>query len=295
MTKSFKFSAMRGLLLLALTLLALAAHADSALALQEIYAALQAPLSQNQFKRALVLESTDSPDGMRGDVYGVLDYPFGTVSSGLNSPSHWCDVLILHINTKYCHPVAGPDGTRLRIYIGKKTPESLATAMRIDLDYSVVALAPDYFEIVLHAKDGPQGTSDFHISLTGIAAQNNQTFLHLTYRYATNWFARLAMQTYLGTVGYGKVGFTPIGPQANGQPELVAGVRGLVERNTMRYYLAIDSFLAATHNAPAQQLENRLQHWFGAAEQYPQQLHDMARPEYLEMKRSEHERQQTAQ
>ena len=31
----------------------------------------------------------------------------------------------------------------------------------------------------------------------------------------------------------------------DGQPQLVGGVRGVLERNTLRYYLAIDAWLAA--------------------------------------------------
>jgi hypothetical protein len=36
-----------------------------------------------------------------------------------------------------------------------------------------------------------------------------------------------------------------------------------------------------------------LQSWFTAVEHYPRQLHEMDRPQYLEMKRSEYQRQQT--
>ena len=111
--------------------------------------------------------------------------------------------------------------------------------------------------------------------------------------YAMNFIGRLAVHTYLGTVGRGKVGFTVIGKRADGQPDYVGGVRGLVERNTMRYYLAIDSFLGASDAVPAVRLEHRLQSWFTAVERYPRQLHEMDRAEYLEMKRAEHLRQQT--
>ncbi len=89
-----------------------------------------------------------------------------------------------------------------------------------------------------------------------------------------------------------KVGFTVIGKQADGQPDYIGGVRGLVERNTMRYYLAIDIFLGAAHTAPAAQFEKRLQNWFTAVERYPRQLHEMDRGEYLVMKRAEYLRQQ---
>jgi len=80
---------------------------------------------------------------------------------------------------------------------------------------------------------------------------------------------RLAMKTYLATIGSGKVGFTQTGKLANGQPEHIGGMRGVVERNTLRYYLAIDAHLGAFSTAPPLQLQKRLQSWFTATEQYP--------------------------
>ena len=86
-----------------------------------------------------------------------------------------------------------------------------------------------------------------------------------------------------------------VGRQGNGQPDYVAGVRGLVERNTMRYYLAIDSFLESAAAPPQAQLEQRLQSWFSAVERYPRQLHEVDRDAYLQMKYAEFARQQTFQ
>jgi hypothetical protein len=100
------------------------------------------------------------------------------------------------------------------------------------------------------------------------------------------------MQTYLGTIGRDKVGFTVAGTQADGQSRYIGGIRGVVERNTMRYYLAIEAFLGAL-SVPAQaQLEKRLHDWFTASERYPRQLHEMEQKPYLDMKRREYQRQQ---
>jgi len=66
----------------------------------------------------------------------------------------------------------------------------------------------------------------------------------------------------------------------------------VVERNTMRYYLAIESYLGALSAPPQTRLEKRLQDWFAASERYSRQLHEMERGEYLEMKRREYQRQQ---
>jgi len=99
------------------------------------------------------------------------------------------------------------------------------------------------------------------------------------------------MQGYLATVGASKVGFTVTGNEG-GQPSYIGGVRGVVERNTMRYYLAIDSYLKEMDAAPGDQQERRLRNWFSATERYARQLREVEREDYMEMKRAEIARQQ---
>ncbi|MGF1645270.1 MAG: hypothetical protein ACFCUJ_16650 [Thiotrichales bacterium] len=100
------------------------------------------------------------------------------------------------------------------------------------------------------------------------------------------------MKTYLATVGRDKVGFTLIGERENGQPEYIGGMHGVVERNTMRYHLAIDAYLGAVDTPPRARLDKRLQDWFTATVQYPHQLHEVNQTAYLNMKRREYLRQQ---
>ncbi len=259
------------------------------------FATLEAPLKQNQFKRPLVLESSEISNKLKGDIYAVVDYPLNKVGVELSNPDHWCDVLLLHINTKYCRATANAAATSLRVNVGKKTPEELRLVAHIDFNYKVVTSSPEYFQIKLDAADGPLGTSDYLILLEAVATPNAKTLLHLTYSYAMNFGARLGMRTYLKTIASDKVGFTVTGKQANGQAVYIGGVRGLVERNTMRYYLAIDSFLdaATTASTEAEQTEKRLQTWFTSVERYPRQLHEMDREEYMSMKRAENIRQKT--
>lgn len=270
-----------------------ASDSEPATALRGEYARLSGPLQKNPFERPLVLYSLETTEGLQGDIYAVVVYPFSTVSTGLKSPGNWCEVMILHINTKYCHAIKEPTGTALRVYIGKKTPQTLADAARVDFSYQQTAATPGYFAITLKAKDGPLGTSDYLIQLEVVELSKTKSFLHLTYSYGVGFAGRMAMQAYLATVGAGKVGFTLVDQGDNGgEPDFVAGVRGVVERNTMRYYLAIDSFLASQSESPSAQLEKRLQAWFTAVERYPRQLHEVDRPAYLEMKRAEVIRQQ---
>ena len=269
---------------------------DPMASLRDKHTALEQQLQRNPFGRPLVLESTESPNRVTGEIYAVLPYPFAQVRANLNRADQWCDVISLHINTKYCRPASGPAGTMLRVHVGKKTPEELGDAARVDFAYRVGLATPEYFDIALQADTGPMGTSDYRIALEAVELPNAQTFLHLTYSYAFNFAGKLAMQTYLATLARDKIGFTPVGQpdyKRSGQAGYVGGMRGLVERNAMRYYLAIDAFLESYGGAPEARFERRLQSWFTATEQYPRQLRETDRAAYMQMKRAENLRQQT--
>jgi hypothetical protein len=71
----------------------------------------------------------------------------------------------------------------------------------------------------------------------------------------------------------------------------VDNLRGVIERNTMRYYLAIDAYLSAVDLPQAQRQEHRLREWYSATERYPRQLHEMEQDDYLAMKQKEIARQ----
>jgi hypothetical protein len=272
-----------------------AADTESASALRDKYALLTEPLNTNAFQRPLVLLSSETTTGMRGDIYALMAFPFVAVSSALKNPDQWCEVMILHINTKYCHAAPDSAGTVLTVNIGAKTPQELAQASRVKFNFRLRESTPEYFEVLLDAKDGPLGTSDYRIRMEAVTLPQNKTFLHLTYSYSANLAAKLTMQAYLATVGADKVGFTVMSTATNGSPVFVDGVRGLVERNTMRYYLAIDSYMQAKQAPASAQLDQRLHTWFAGVEKYPLQLHEMDLPAYLEMKHAEVLRQQTVQ
>ncbi|MHB8824924.1 MAG: hypothetical protein ACYC5T_08810 [Thiobacillus sp.] len=268
---------------------------QSAASLHAKYASLAEQLHHNPFRRPLSLDSAESSSDLKGDIYALVNYPFPTVSAALNGPEQWCDVLILHINTKYCRATTDASTTALAVSIGKKTPQPLKEAYPIEFSYRVAAATAKYLDIQLDAQEGPLSTRNYRIQLQAVPVGNGQTFLHLTYSYDYGMVGRLAMKSYLATIGSGKVGFTRTGKQSSGQPEHIGGMRGVVERNTMRYYLAIDAYLGALATAPPLQLQKRLQSWFSATEQYPRQLREVDRAAYMDMKRSEYLRQQTSQ
>ena len=260
-------------------------------ALQAKYTALAPQLTKNEFDRPLVIESTESDKSVSGNAYAVINYPFATVAAAFKDADNWCEVLILHLNTKYCR--AEGDSTRsvLAVAVGKKHPQEIREAYNLNFDFRPGLSTPEYMAVQMNADKGPVGTHNYRINLRVVPIAGGKTFMHLQYSYGYGLAGRMAMQGYLATMGSGKPGFTRIEAQTGGTKAPVEGMRGAVERNTMRYYLAIDAYLASLNSTTPEQLEKRLQHWFDATERYPRQLHEIDRSAYLTMKRSEHRRQ----
>ncbi|WP_235272669.1 hypothetical protein [Methylotenera versatilis] len=252
-------------------------------------------MNSNQFNRPLYLNSEESSDNLKGEIYAVVNHPFAKVNTALNNPAHWCDVLILHINIKYCQASSNKNGAVLNVNLGKKYDQSLEDTSRVEFNYREIVSSADYFAIQLNAEKGPLGTSNYRIWIESIPLKNGQTFLHFTYTYSFGLTGRVAMKTYLATIGRDKVGFTRTNKQVDSNPpDYIQGVRGVVERNTMRYYLAIDAYLATLNIASDSMPEKRFQLWYTSNENYPRQLHEVEQAEYMAMKRKEYKRQQTA-
>lgn len=285
-------------LLVAAALAAPAAHAvaspgpaaatapgGNAAALQARYASLQPQLERNPFNRPLYLQATEAGRDQHGEVYAVVEHPFEVTERGLRQAQSWCDVLILPYNTKHCH--ATSDGGRLDVRIGRKADQAPQDAHPISFAYAVEAESGDYFRVALNAPDGPLSTRDYRIVLEATPLDAKRTFIHLGYSYGFGAMARLAMQAYLATAGAHKVGFTVTGHDAQGNPEYVRGMLGATERNTMRYFLAIDAYLGSLAAPERQRLDKRINDWYAASTKYPRQLSELERGEYVAMKRRE--------
>lgn len=271
------------------------AEADPASALRVRHAALSAQLEHSPFPQQLHVESIDDPGASQGEVYAVVDYPVATVIDAFSSPANWCDALILHPNVKYCRPGSRDGRTVLSTAIGRNFEQPLSRAYRVEFTFGVAASQPDYVDIELKARKGPLGTANYRISLEAVGLENERAFVHLRYAYTYGFLGRMAMKRYLATSGRDKVGFTVIGDPDDPQPKFIGGIRGAIERNTMRYYLAIDAYLGALATPSPARFEQSLERWFNATELYPLQLREIDRDSYFTMKRSEYARQQAAQ
>jgi hypothetical protein len=214
-------------------------------------------------------------------VFAVVNHSFREVTTGLDTPGDWCEVLILHLNVKSCGTSPTNKGRSLQLILGTKQGSPADGGHRLAFSFRVVESSADRFQVAMQADEGPLGTSDYQLSLEATPTAPGQSFLHLAYAYSFSTTARLAMSTYLHTLGKSKVGFTVTGHGADGEPVYVGGVRGALERNTMRYYLGIETFLASASVPPPVRRQWRLTSWFDATEKYGRQLHELTRDEYL--------------
>lgn len=253
------------------------------------YASLNKELRNSPFNRPLLIDSKEESDSATGEVYAVVNYPFAKVNNALKDPSNWCDIMILHQNTKYCKASGDINDAELKMLIGKKVSQDLDDAHKMDLNYRLIKSDSNFMAVQLVADQGPLGTKNYQVLLEAVPINSKQTFLHFSYSYAYGLAGSVAIKAYLASAGRNKVGFS-LDEDGSGY---IGGVRGMVERNTMRYYLAIDSYLGALSAPPEKRPIKRLQDWYAATERYPRQLHEITRNAYLSMKREEIRRMET--
>jgi hypothetical protein len=262
--------------------LALSATAIRAEPLMATYRALQPRLAASPFGRPLYLESAQQDGQVSGDIYAIVQHPFRQLRTGLDTPAEWCQVLILHVNVKQCN--AGP--RTVQLVVGRQRAGAREGAYSIAFAFAVQASSADRFRVALQADKGPLGTREYRMVLETIPIASGNSFLRLSYSYVHGAAAKLAMGTYLRTLGKDKVGFSVTGRTGEGEPIYVGGLRGILERNTMRYYLAIETYLDSASQPPAAREQWRFTAWYAATERYARQLHELTRAEYLARKQT---------
>jgi len=251
-------------------------------------AALWGAASAHGQDAALNVQSNESPDRLSGEIQARVDYPFAVVTAALGNPSQWCEILMLHLDTKSCRLSNDGSGPVLHVGVVSKYDQPASSAYRVDFGYRLIAHTPGTLQMKLDADVGPLGTSNYRIVLEAAPAEDGKTSIRMSYSYSYGFMARLAMRAYLATFGRNKVGFTVVATEPDGRPRYITGMRGVVERNTMRYYLAVEAYLGALSAPQPARVEKSLRNWYAGIERYPRQLREMEQGPYLEMKRREY-------
>lgn len=256
-------------------------------------------MSNNAFNEPLHIKSTFNDDVGTGEVYALIDNEFSIISSNLVTVRQWCDMLVLHVNVKGCFPGGGEDAgeeqakesskNTIRLYVGRNYYEPIEDAYAMTYKMSVMQQSDDYLKNTLSSESGPFGTSNYLLEFEAIPLNEQKTFIHFRYSYEYGLLARIALEGYLATLGRNKVGFTVEKYDENNNPVYVKGTQGIVERNSMRYFLAIRAYLD-TYLDNQNAWNHRIQHWYELALPYKQQLLEVEDQNYLKTKREEFEK-----
>lgn len=257
-----------------------------------IYDRLGDELTAGGFGLPLKVEADVRNDSLHGSVFAVLGHPFGRVRTALSSPEDWCDMVVLHFNVKSCrldgppHSDAAPRW-QLQVETGRKFYVPPSGRKRLAYDLTVSQNSDRYLDASISAPRGPARIRNLRIAVEAIPLGEKSTFLHLRYGYEVGLLTRLAMRTYLATLGRAKVGFTVDGTDRAGRPRYIRGVQGAVERNAVRYYLAILAHLDVRDLPEGNRFDCRLRRWYALTNRYPRQLFEMDEHEYLDVKHRE--------
>jgi hypothetical protein len=262
----------------------------SATRLQNQYQVLRELVHRGPFGVPLSVRSEVRDDQVSAEVIGIIEHPFEAVKAALSSPASWCDFAPLHPNVKGCTFQRQGRETLLTLYIGRRAYQSPEDASPQADTFAVETGEPGFVSVVLSAPHGIFGTTAHRFQLEAAGAES-WTVVTLRSSYVSSVVTRVLTAVYLATAGRNKVGFSREDAGANGPPQYVKGFRGLVERNAMRYYLAFEGFLDLQTVPVPQRFEAGINAVYDLMEQYPTQLHEMERAEYLAAKRRERENQ----
>jgi hypothetical protein len=235
------------------------------------------------------VDSKEQNDILEAKIFAVLEQDFSLLTEHLTSPADWCELVPLVFNVKACTHQEKNEKQQLTFYVGRKYYEPPEKAFELKYDFSIRASQENYLHIVLTAEQGPFGTSDYRLELEALGI-DGKTFLSVHTSYRQSMLGSLATSGYLATLGRGKVGFTIVGGDAE-NPQYVQGVRGIIERNAVRYYLAFKAYLETRDLAPDKRFMAAAELWYDLTERYHKQLYEMEKAEYLGIKRRERRQQ----
>jgi hypothetical protein len=255
------------------------------------YHKIEKELNKRTLAIPFYVESSVSKNASRVDIYGTITSPFGLIKNELLIPTSWCEIVLPHPHIRACTYTKMTDTWLLNIYNVNTFSKPLKDSYQMKFVYRVSELQPFYFDIALTAHEGPSHTKEHRFELDAIPLNEGATFIHLQYSYSYSSWGYLLMKLF----GGGKVGFSVIGMDSNGNPVYVDGLRGAVERDVVCYYLAILAYLDTLEIPADQRFEKRVIQWYDLAALYKTQLLEMEKNAYLTYKKQDRENQQRLQ
>ena len=254
------------------------------------YHKIEKELKKSSSAIPFYLESSMSQNGSHVDIYGTIKYPFDIVKNGLQLPTNWCDIVLLHTEVRACTYKKVNDTWLLTLYNVKKFQDPLGDAYQMKFEYRITQQL-GFFAISLSAPEGPFSTKDHQIGLEVLPLDEGRTFIHLRYSLRYSPLGYFLMKSYYSIFGGGRIGFSVIGKDRDGNPVYVGGLRGAIESDVLRYYLAILAYMDTLKIPIEQRFEKRISQWYDLTTRYKRQLFKMEKEEYLTYKRQDQESQ----
>ncbi len=254
------------------------------------YAAYKTWKHRNNSDIPFFLETTKLESTLVARIgFETAGYSLVELAQILGEPAAWCGFMPLHLNVKACVSVANGSDQEITLYFGRKHYQPPKKAKPLTLNFNSTHTA-DLLSVNLYAKKGPYGTFYYHIDLYAIPT-NNGVYSELRISQRFGKVARRLGKLYLATLGRNKECFTVLRYDRDGEPHYVRGIRGVVERNVVRYLLAIKVFLESQALTGKEAFQRRAELWFDATETYKRQLHELPRQKYLDNVRREYDNQ----
>ena len=254
------------------------------------YHKIEKNLEKSRFGIPFYLESSVSKSASRVDIYGTSNYPFGLVKNEFLVPTNWCEIVLPHPGVKACTYKKMDDRWLLNIYNVDKFSKPLEDAYQMKFEYRITQ-QPGFFAISLSAPEGPFSTKDHQIGFEVLPLDEGRTFIHLRYSLRYSPLGYFLMKSYFSIFGGGRIGFSVIGTDRDGNPVYVGGLRGAIESDVLRYYLAILAYMDTLKIPIEQRFEKRMSEWYDLTVRYKRQLFKMEKEKYLTSKRQDQESQ----
>lgn len=255
--------------------------------MREHYRELTENVATNPFRAPLSVASTETAERVTAEVFGVFDAPFAEVARAIAEPARVCDFISLNIFIKACTWKAANAPTEMTWFMGRKDYATPDADSVVSYSYNIDARTSEAVQVTLRAPEAMMGVTDSSIVFNALSI-DGRTLIHVQAGYTPSLQSRMAIGTYLATFGRNKIGFTTQ-PGADGRAVPVKGAQALIERNTMRYFLALQAYLD-TRALPVEQHESAsIARWFELTERYHDVLYEIPREQYIENKTRERE------
>lgn len=286
---------MRHLLFIVLILISVSSHA-SELVVPERSLLLEYQQTLAQHKPAsfpFAISSREQGNLLSASVLMNIPVAYAEFRKNLSRPRLWCEFLILHLNIKSCVAERQQGQDTLVLFAGRKHYQPPEITYKLEYRFQLIDNRAGYFEVLLDAPKGPLSTSNYRIHLRAIPYEG-ETVIALGFNYTQSFISRAATYSYLQTLGRNKVGFSLQNTAAD-EPVYVAGVKGVIERNVMRYFLALESYLQARRSGTENSFKRLLITWYQSTELYHRQLYEYEQDIYVDAKQKEYLNQRKLQ